>query len=166
MKIRTEGPADYPAIHALHLAAFANEPHSRQTEPFIVEALRAAQALTIGLVAEEEGVVVGHIAFSPAKINGAECGWYVLGPLGVAPARQRQGIGGALIREGLRQLRDLGARGCALVGHPGYYERFGFKHVAALSMEGIPPEVFFCMAMTEDVPAGKLTHHEAFGAGL
>lgn len=64
--------------------------------------LRAAKALTLSLVAEEDGQVLGHIGFSPVLIDGAEKGWYGLGPVSVLPARQGEGIGGKLIREGLR----------------------------------------------------------------
>lgn len=166
MIIRPETVADYVAVRNILKAAFVTEPHSRQTEHFIVEALREDGAMTIALVAEIDGTVVGHIAFSPAKINGADCGWFILGPVAVEPARQRQGIGAALIREGLRQLRDLGAKGCALVGHPGYYGRFGFEHIPTLTMEGIPPEVFFCLPMTDHIPQGQVSHHAAFSAGL
>jgi putative acetyltransferase len=166
MMIRAETPADYSAIKAILKAAFVTEPHSRQTEHLIVEELRQAGAMTIGLVAEKDGVVVGHIAFSPAKIDGKEGGWFMLGPVAVEPSRQRRGIGGALIREGLRQLRALGARGCALVGHPGYYGRFGFAHVASLQMEGVPPEVFFALPLDDGVPRGEMTIHPAFFTGL
>ena len=151
MTIRPEIPADFPVIRAILLAAFANEPHSRQTEGLIVEELRAAGALTIGLVAQEEGVAGG---------------WYMLGPVAVEPSRQRKGIGAALIREGLRQLGELGARGCVLVGHPGYYGRFGFKHSETLGMEGVPAEVFFCLPLRGEEPRGVVTHHEAFMAGM
>jgi putative acetyltransferase len=166
MFIRPETPADYPAIAQLLLAAFENEPHSRQTEPLIVETLRKEAALTLALVAEEQGALLGHIAFSPARINGDKCDWYILGPVAVTPPRQRQGIGAALIREGLRQLRQMNAKGCALVGHPGYYGRFGFQHLPGLTMEGVPAEVFFCLPMGEPVPKGSVTHHPAFFAGL
>jgi putative acetyltransferase len=166
INIRPETPADYSMIREILLAAFASEPHSRQTEPLIVAALREANALTIGLVAEIDGAVVGHIAFSPAKIDGQDCGWYLLGPVAVEPSRQRRGIGGALVREGLRQLRELGARGCALVGHPGYYGRFGFEHVESLKMEGIPPVFLFSLSFDDETPRGTLTHHEAFLTGL
>jgi putative acetyltransferase len=166
MIIRPETIADFAAIRNILIAAFASEPHSRQTEHLIVEALREAGAMTIGLVAEIDGTVVGHIAFSPAQINGEDCGWFILGPVAVEPARQRQGIGAALIREGLQRLHDLGAKGCALVGHPGYYGRFGFEHIPSLTMEGIPPEVFFCLPMTDHVPQGEVTHHAAFLTGL
>ena len=60
-------------------------------------------------------------------------GWYGLGPLSVLPPYQRQGIGGALIHEGLSRLKGLGARGCCLVGHPAYYQRFGFQHPGDLA---------------------------------
>jgi putative acetyltransferase len=166
MNIRTETPADFPTIRNILKAAFANEPHSRQTEHLIVEELRKAGAMTIGLVAEEEGVVVGHIVFSPVKIDGKECGWFMLGPVAVEPSRQKRGIGGALIREGLKQLRALGARGCALVGHPTYYGRFGFSHVESLRMEGVPPDVFFALPIADGVPSGEMTIHAAFFAGL
>lgn len=166
MIIRPETPADFPAIAQLLLAAFANEPHSRQTEPLIVETLRKENALTLALVAEEQGAILGHIAFSPARIDGKECGWFILGPVAVTPPRQRQGIGTALIHEGLRQLGEQGAKGCALVGHPGYYGRFGFQHLPGLTMEGIPPEVLFCLRMSDPLSQGTITHHPAFFAGL
>jgi putative acetyltransferase len=166
MNIRTETSADFPTIRNILKAAFATEPHSRQTEHLIVEELRQAGAMTIGLVAEEDGIVVGHIAFSPVKIDGKNCGWFILGPVAVEPSRQKRGIGGALIREGLNQLRASGAQGCALVGHPGYYGRFGFSHVESLRMEGVPPEVFFALSMGAEVPRGEMTIHPAFFAGL
>ncbi len=65
MIIRPESPNDYPAIRDLLLAAFASHAYSHQTENLIVEALRAADAPTVGLVAEVDGSVVGHVAFSP-----------------------------------------------------------------------------------------------------
>jgi putative acetyltransferase len=184
MKIRAETPADYAAIRDIHIAAFAKHPFSRQTEHLIVEALRESDALTIGLVAVDEkaavgrpspeaalpqtneGAVVGHIAFSPAKIDGKDCGWFMLGPIGVEPKRQRQGIGRALVKEGLRQLRDLGAEGCVLVGDPAYYTRLGFQHHPSLTMAGVPAEVILSLPLSEHVPQGEVTHHVAFTAGL
>ncbi len=94
MTIRPEAPADFHAIENIHLAAFANHLYSRHTEHLIVNALRADGALTVSLVAEAEGEVVGHIAFSPVTIGGRDCRWFALGPVGVLPARQRQGSAG------------------------------------------------------------------------
>ncbi|MFN8663891.1 MAG: N-acetyltransferase [Thermomicrobiales bacterium] len=127
MIIRPESPADATAIHALTAAAFAGKPYSDGTEPYVIDALRADGALAISLVAEEQGEVVGHVAFSLVSIADEPGTWYGLGPVSVAPSRQRQGIGTALIETGLAQVRDLGAEGCVLLGDPAYYRRFGFS---------------------------------------
>lgn len=162
MIIRTERPNDYESIRNINIAAFADHPYSHQTEHLIVEALRASRALTVSLVAEKAGEVVGHIAFSPAKINGIDCGWFILGPVAVLPALQKQGIGQKLIKEGLAAIRSLGAQGCALVGDPNYYCRFGFRNIPELVFEGVPPEYFMCLPMTEQIPKGHVSHHPAF----
>lgn len=162
MLIRPEVPSDHAAIRTLNLEAFAYHPFSHQTEHLVVEALRKAGALTLSLVAEDQGQVVGHIAFSPALVDGRDVGWFTLGPVAVTPARQRQGIGSRLVREGLAALRGLGANGCLLVGDPCYYERFGFRHSPALRVEDVPPEVFLVLPFTETVPQGVATHHPAF----
>jgi putative acetyltransferase len=164
--IRPETPSDHGSIRDILIAAFANHPYSHQTEHLIVEALRADDALAVSLVAEVDGDVVGHIAFSPVTIDGKDCGWFALGPVAVLPAFQRQGIGQALINEGLKVIRNLGAQGCALVGDPAYYRRFGFGHNPALRMEGIPPEVLLCLPIGGRVPEGSVTHHPAFSVGL
>jgi putative acetyltransferase len=76
-------------------------PISNQTEQFIIKALRAAGALTLSLVADIDGRVVGHVAFSPVLMSDGTTGWYGLGPVSVLPEYQKQGIGKALINEGL-----------------------------------------------------------------
>ena len=162
LTIRPETPADREAISEVTKAAFETLAISDHTEQFIVEALRAAGALTVSLVAERAGQVVGHIAFSPVTIADGTPGWCGLGPVSVLPAYQRQGIGSALIREGLAELRRLGARGCCLVGHPDYYPRFGFEHPADLTVEGVPSEAFFVLSFDGAVPQGTVDFHEAF----
>ncbi len=164
MIIRPETPADTRAIAEVTLAAFAALEISDHTEQYIVEALRAAGALTVSLVAERDGRVVGHIAFSPVTISDGTRGWYGLGPVSVLPGHQRQGIGARLIREGLAQLQRLGAAGCCLVGHPDYYPRFGFEHPSDLVVEGVPLEAFFVLRFDGPVPSGTVTFHEAFAA--
>lgn len=164
IRIRDETDRDAEVIGSVTAAAFAPLEISDQTEPYIVEALRAAGALTLSLVAEREGAVVGHIAFSPVRVSDGTPGWYGLGPVSVLPAHQRRGIGGSLIREGLSRLRDLGARGCCLVGHPQYYRRFGFENAAGLRVPGVPDEVFFVLAFEGPVPRGEVAFHEAFRA--
>jgi putative acetyltransferase len=165
MIIRPETPGDYSSIRDILIAAFANHPYSHQTEHLIVEALRADDALTVSLVAEVDGTVAGHIAFSRVTIDGEDCGWLGLGPVAVLPAFQRQGIGTALVNEGLKTIRGMGAQGCFLVGDPAFYRRFGFEHHPALRMEGVPPEVTLCMPMGDRMPEGSVRHHAAFHVG-
>ncbi len=162
--IRDETPADIPATTEVTIAAFKTLAISNQTEHYIIEALRAAKSLTVSLVAELEGHVVGHIAFSPVTMSDGTPGWYGLGPVSVLPELQRQGIGSALIKEGLARLKALGARGCCLAGHPEYYGRFGFRNVEGLGLEGVPPEAFFALAFSGPMPRGTVTFHEAFMA--
>jgi len=163
--IRPETPADHAAIRDILVAAFANHPYSHQTEHLIVEGLRADGALTVSLVTELDGNVIGQIAFSPVKIDGRDCGWLALGPVAVAPGFQKRGIGQALVKEGLKQIRGLGAQGCVLVGDPAFYLRLGFENNPALQMEGIPPEFVMCFPMDDTVPEGNVTYHPAFHVG-
>lgn len=149
-------------IAAVTVDAFDTLAISNHTEQFIVEALRAAGSLAVSLVAEVDGRVVGHIAFSAVMMSDGTAGWYGLGPVSVLPAYQGMGIGSALINEGLARLRKLGAKGCCLVGHPHYYGRFGFEHVAELVYEGVPPEAFFVLAFDGPLPQGTVAFHVAF----
>jgi putative acetyltransferase len=160
--IRPESSDDFPAIRRILVAAFANHPYSHQTEHLIVEALRASNAMTVGLVAEVDGNVVGQIAFSPVKINDADCSWFGLGPVAVLPSLQRQGIGKALVEEGLKTIRGLDAQGCVLVGDPAFYKRFGFRNDPALTMEGVPPQYLLRLPFVQQVPQGHVSHHPAF----
>ncbi len=162
--IRDETKNDIVTITNVTVAAFESMEISSHTEQFVVDALRCAGALTLSLVAEVDGQVVGHIAFSPISISDGTPGWYGLGPVSVLPMYQRRGIGKALILEGLSRLKNLGARGCCLVGHPQYYVKFGFKNVAGLGMEGVPPEVFFSLSFDGSYPQGEVMFHEGFKA--
>ena len=155
---------DVSMITEVTIAAFETLAISNHTEQFIIEALRAADALTVSLVAEVNGRVIGHIAFSPVTISDGSPNWYGLGPVSVLPEHQRQGIGKALIWEGLSRLKDLNARGCCLVGHPDYYKKFGFKNVSGLMLEGVPQEVFFTLSFDGHTPQGSVTFHEGFKA--
>lgn len=162
--IRSETSADVSAIADVTAAAFRTLAISNQTEHFIIAALRAARALTVSLVAEVDGRVVGHIAFSPVTISDGTSHWYGLGPVSVLPEYQRRGIGSALIQEGISRLKDLGARGCCLVGHPEYYGRFGFQNVRGLALPGVPEEAFFALSFDGHMPQGVVEFHEGFKA--
>ena len=164
MIIRKETGADIEAITEVTIAAFKDHPYSRQTEQYIITALRAAGALSLSLVAEIEGRVAGHIAFSPVTIDGAFCDWYGVGPVSVAPELQRRGIGQALVREGLRLMKEAGAKGVVLVGDPAYYVRFGFRNLPELTLEHVPPENFLALPLGEGEVKGAVAFHEGFGA--
>jgi putative acetyltransferase len=162
--IRDETEADICKISEVTTEAFKALEESNNTEQFIIKALRAAKALTISLVAEVDGKVIGHIAFSPVTISDGTSDWYGLGPVSVSPEYQRQGVGKALIQEGLLRLKKINAKGCCLVGHPDYYKKFGFKSTAKLKLEGVPEEVFFVLSFDGHIPSGKVTFHEGFNA--
>ena len=160
--IRPETPADAAAIEAITMAAFAEHPHSKQTEHRLIAALRAADALTVSLVAEVDGEVVGHVAFSPVTIAGAPSRWAGVGPVSVRPDRQRNGIGSALMVAGLAAARLAGIQGCVLVGEPDFYGRFGFAHWPTLALDGVPPEYFLAVAFGDERPEGRVDFHAAF----
>lgn len=162
--IRSETDTDVSAISEVTVAAFKTLEISNHTEQFIIEALRAAKALAVSLVAEIDGRVIGHIAFSPVTISDGTRDWYGLGPVSVLPAYQRQGVGKVLIREGLSRLNDMNAQGCCLVGHPDYYRKFGFKNISGLVHEGVPQEVFFALSFDGCYPQGTVAFHEGFKA--
>jgi putative acetyltransferase len=162
--IRNEMADDVSTITEVTVAAFKTFAISNHTEQFIIEALRAADALTVSLVAELNGRVTGHIAFSPLTISDGTPNWYGLGPVSVSPEHQRKGIGKALVWEGLSRLKDLNARGCCLVGHPDYYKKFGFRNISGLMHEGVPQEVFFALSFDGHTPQGTVTFHEGFKA--
>lgn len=162
--IRRELEGDAGAISRVTATAFQDLDISDQTEPFIVAALREAGALTLSLVAEVDGRIVGHAAFSPVTISDGAESWYGVGPVSVLPTHQRRGVGKALMQTGLSLLRELGARGCCLVGHPEYYPKFGFFSTPELVYAGVPPEAFMVLPFTDEVPRGTVTFHGAFAA--
>lgn len=164
MIIRKEIPSDIEAITQVTIAAFKTLPISSHTEQFIIKALRSAGALTLSLVAELDDQVVGHIAFSPVTISDGSEGWYGIGPVSVLPMYQKQGIGTSLIKEGLSLVKEMGGQGCALVGEPNYYQRFGFRNVPELIYEGIPQEFFLVLPFSDKMSQGIVVFHQGFGA--
>ena len=123
VSIRPEQPADAAAIRWVLEAAFPTA-----AEAHLVELLRAGGHLGISLVAESDGEIVGHIAFSPVWIDGESRGRnrHLPAPLSVLPEYQRQGIGGQLVREGLAACERAGSGFVIVLGEPEYYQRFGF----------------------------------------
>ena len=162
--IRNEIKSDIKAISEITKAAFDTLPISNHTEQFIIDALRDANVLSVSLVAVSGNRVVGHIAFSPVTISDGSPGWYGLGPISVLPELHKQGIGKSLMREGLSRLKSLGAKGCILVGDPGYYERFGFRSPKDLIIEGVPQEFVLTLPFAESKASGTVEFHDSFAA--
>lgn len=162
--IRNESASDLCAIEKVVALAFLDAEHTSHTEQFIVNALRDAGQLTVSLVAEIGGEVVGHVSASPVSLSSASQGWYGLAPVSVVPVRQRLGIGKQLVTQALERLRDKGANGCVVLGNPDYYRRFGFKSEPTLILPGVPPQYFQAISFGDSVPSGVVSYHRAFEA--
>ena len=149
MIIREEQPADLTGVRTLNLAAFPNE-----AEADLIEALRDNGKASLSLVAISEEQVIGHILFSPVTMasNDGTCQVLGLGPMAVLPQWQGQGVGSRLVREGLERCRASGA-GCVVVlGHPGFYPRFGFQVASSHGIQceyDVPDPVFMVAELAE-----------------
>jgi putative acetyltransferase len=164
--IRPEKPGDVKAIHSLTREAFKDRPYSDGTEHFIVDRLRDADALSLSLVAEVQGEVVGHIAFSPVEFSDGSAGWFGLGPVSVLPSQQGQGIGGALIRRGLEILRERRAAGCVVVGSPELYRKFGFQNDPQITFVDCAPQYFLVWPLSSTPASGMVTYNAAYYGGV
>jgi putative acetyltransferase len=161
-QIREERSSDFDSIRSITERAFRGMPYAGGDEQDVIERLRSASALVLSLVAVVDAEVIGHIAFSPAELGDGSCPWFALGPVSVVPERQRQGIGSALIEEGLSRLQNMNALGCILTGNPRYYEKFGFQ----LAPDNLPPnesaEYFMLKLLSSRPPQGQFCFHKAF----
>lgn len=131
--IREESPGDFGDIDEVTGAAFGGT-----EEVNIIHRLRDAGLVIASLVAVREGRVIGHVLFSrlPVETDSGVLNAVALGPVAVAPDDQKRGIGGALVREGLERCRAGGERVVLVLGHPGYYPRFGFSAEVARRIDG------------------------------
>lgn len=129
--IRQEIATDYAAVKAILQLAFAEEEHSDQQEHLLVERLRLSPAFipALSLVATLGEEIVGHILLTRIEIVDAQklTPSLALAPVSVHPDYQKQGIGGALIQEAHKKARELGHTSIVLLGHAGYYPRFGYQ---------------------------------------
>jgi putative acetyltransferase len=164
MHIRPEQPADIPAIRAVNLAAFETN-----TEANLVDALRRQAHPIVSLVADDNGLVVGHILFSLVELSDdRELPMMGLAPMAVLPARQGQGIGSALVREGMAQCRQLGVGAVVVLGHAAYYPRFGFAPASRFGLRceyDVPDDVFMVLELTANLLRGRsglVRYHAAF----
>jgi putative acetyltransferase len=122
--IRPEAPADHDAIRKVNRLAFGQKDEAK-----LVDALRDGGYARLSLVAEDEDRIIGHILFSdlPIHMPDGVVDGLALAPMAVIPSHQRQGIGTALVRRGLRLCKEQGHKIVMVVGHIGYYPRFGFS---------------------------------------
>jgi len=150
MEVRVEEPGDAESVRRLNLAAFDNGP-----EAALVDKLRASCDDYLSFVAVEAGIVVGHILFTPATLDGCGVAGMGLAPMAVLPSHQRMGIGSQLVRHGLRHLRQSGCPFVIVLGHPEYYPRFGFalasKYRLRSQWEGVPEEAFMVVVFKQAV---------------
>ncbi|MGS2720209.1 GNAT family N-acetyltransferase [Paraglaciecola aestuariivivens] len=162
IKIRKEQAVDKQSIFEVITAAFVAAPYSNHSEQFIVNELRASGALSISLVAEVKGKIVGHVALSAVCISDGTRHWFGLGPISVHPDKQNEGIGSMLMRAAIAELQHIGANGCVLLGEPSFYRRFGFESKPGLILADVPPEYFQALLLKGELPQGRVTYHQAF----
>ncbi|CAI6063543.1 GNAT family N-acetyltransferase [Cohnella sp. JJ-181] len=153
VQIRTETKADIDAVREVHLAAFGGKEDESRLADRIRESVGFVPELS--LVAESDGRIEGHMLISKAElVDGQDAQeTLVLAPIGVRPEAQGRGIGGALIREGIRRAEQLGYKLIFLIGHPSYYPRFGFKPAVkgglVLMQFDVPDDVFMVLELAE-----------------
>jgi len=165
IELRAERSGDKDVIRELLDEAFEGQAESR-----LVDALRASGVELTSLVADDDGVVVGHALFSPVTLAGLR--GVGLGPMAVRPARQCSGIGTRLIELGIERLRDAGCPFVVVLGHPDYYPRFGFeradRHRVRCEWE-VPIEAFMIRILDEAKMkniSGLALYRPEFGATL
>jgi putative acetyltransferase len=163
-RVRAEEARDWTAVHAVNVAAFPSA-----AEADLVEALRRDARPVVSLVACADAAIVGHIMFSPVTLPGHP-GLSImgLGPMAVAPDRQRAGIGSTLVRAGVAACTRLEAGAVVVLGHPEYYPRFGFAPAAGFGIGceyDAPVEAFMLLELRTGAlrgAAGTVRYHPAF----
>jgi putative acetyltransferase len=164
--IRAEGEQDREAVYRINASAFESPAEAK-----LVDMLREQADPVVSLVAEDNGEVVGHILFSPVSLSGhSDLKIIGLAPMAVAPRRQRQGIGSALVREGLERCRQAGFVASVVLGHPEFYPRFGYQPASHFNIGceyEVPDEVFMATELEPDAldeAEGSIKYHAAFGS--
>lgn len=164
LDVRAERADDVAAIHEVVRLACG------QKEADLVDALRTNGAVTLSLVATLDGVVVGHILYSPISVGDSPVTGAALGPMGVLPEHQRRGIGSRLIEAGTRTLDEARCPYIIVLGHPEYYPRFGFRPARTYGIEcqwKVPDEVFMALVLDEarmQGVSGLARYREEFSA--
>jgi putative acetyltransferase len=157
--VRDESPRDWKAVYQVVSSVFG-----QSAEAELVEELREAGDSAVSLVADEDGQIVGHVLLS--KMN-APFPALALAPVSVIPAKQRSGIGSALVKGAVNRARSEGWAAIFVLGDPNYYERFGFEREAAAGFTSpYAGPHFMVLKLSPSLPAttGELRHAPAFAA--
>lgn len=162
--IRQEVESDQRAVYKINAAAFETS-----AEAGLIDALRQQADPVVSLVAEVEGVVVGHILFSPVTLSGhPDLKLMGLAPMAVLPEHQRTGVGSELVRAGIEACVKCGATALVVLGHPAYYPKFGFVPSSRFGIDSdyeVPEEMFMAMELLPDSLKGKsgtIKYHDSF----
>lgn len=155
VRVRPERPGDEAAIARVNDAAFGQPDESR-----LVDAVRRTGQATISLVAFDQRGIIGHILFTPVRLEspGSRIAMLGLGPMAVLPGWQRRGVGSMLVEAGLRECTAAGYQAVVVVGHPDYYPRFGFRQSREFGLRceyAVPEEVFMATELVPGALAGR-----------
>jgi predicted N-acetyltransferase YhbS len=176
IKIRQESASDFVAVDNLIKAAFKNAPHADGDEHNLVKRIRETEAYLpeLSLVAENNGVVVGHIILSKIHIKGNEGQAFdslALAPVSVHPEHQKQGLGKMLIRKSHELASKMGFNSIILLGHPDYYPQFGYKPASLWNIKApfdVPDNAFMAIELKQDAlcnVSGVVVYPDSFGIG-
>ncbi len=154
VQIRPEIPNDIDPVRKINTDAFETD-----AEAGLVDALRDSGIPLISLVAEADEKIVGHILFSPVTLSGKGTDLKIAGlaPMAVMPDHQKQGVGQALVKEGLKQCESKGYKAAVVLGYPEYYPRFGFVPCSRFGIKSeydVPDEVFMVKELITGIFAG------------
>ena len=166
--IRREEERDYDEISEVIEKAFKSMTFSDHKEQFLVKRIRKSADFIpeLSLVACYKGDVVGHILFSKIKIGSKRV--LSLAPVAVSPDYQQMGVGSMLIKQGHKEAKRLGYDTVFVVGHAGYYPKFGYKPASEYGIFPpfeCPPENFMCLELKEgalDGVKGVVEYPEEF----
>ena len=126
IQIRETNSVDFNTIMLIEERAFGSKTEAKLTADLLSD--KTAEPY-LSLMAFDHDKAIGHILFTRVYLDKVDTNqplMHILAPLAVIPEYQRQGIGGALISEGLRRLTEMGSQMVFVLGHAEYYPKFGF----------------------------------------